>query len=218
VQIQQVKDHMHLTSFITDLLEKGQVTVTKGLTLFSEEDLQETASVLEQYYKQDVLEMPFIAPAFSSQAALWGVTYLYRATQFALIRDLGEEAVQAHLTDFSGPITPEAIYSADLTLRYLPDLLHLAKGLAPDDVLVTCIKTTLARWPFSSAGTAGLGEVEHGPVWAHKSLKYAYIDRIIKHKDTERAYQEPVAELIREVLGEYAAILWPGLANKQHIQ
>jgi hypothetical protein len=206
---------MHLTSFIKELLEKGQVTVTKGLTLFSEEDLQESLKVLRGYHAEDALQMPLVAPAFSSEAALWGAVYLYRATQFVLIRDLGEEAVQSHLNDFSGPVTAEAIYSADLTLRYLPDLLQLAKGLAPDDVLVTCIQHTLTQWPFSSVGTEAAAQADYQPVLAHDSLKYAYIDRIIKHKDTRRASGEEVAELISEVMGAHAALLWPGFENKK---
>jgi hypothetical protein len=130
-----------------------------------------------------------------------------------MIRDLGAEQVEAHLAPYPGTLTPQAVYSADLTLRYLPDLLQLAKGLAPDDVLVACLKNTLSQWPFSSVGTEGLEAQNLEPVLAHESLKYAYTDRIIKRKDTSRAQNEAITELIREALGAHAPILWPGFDN-----
>jgi hypothetical protein len=202
---------MRLTSYIQDLLEKGQVAVASQLIPFREEDLQQTLALLQHYHAEDAQEMPLAAPEFSPDAAIWAAKYLYYATQFTMLRDLGDEQVLAHLTEFTGPLTPEAIYSADLTLRYLPDVLHLAKGLAPDDVLVKCMKNILAQWPFSSVGMTEIEQVNNQPVLEHDSLKYAYIDRIIKHKDIQRAGEEPVAELIREALGEHSAVLWPGI-------
>jgi hypothetical protein len=207
---------MQLTSFIQDLLEKGQVTVAGQLIPFGEEDIQQSLILLRQYYEEDKLEMPLAAPEFSSEAALWGARYLYHATQFAMLRDLGEEQVKAYLTDFPGPVTPEAMYAADLALRYLPDLLHLAKGLAPDDVLVACLKHTLVQWPFSSVGQEGIGEVNQEAVLAHPSLKYAYIDRIIKYKDIKRANHTQVAALIGEALGGHVQKLWPQFDNKKN--
>jgi hypothetical protein len=206
---------MRLTSFIQDLLEKGQVTVARQLIPFGEEDVQQSMAVLQQYYAADAGQMPLVAPGFSPEAAIWAATYVYRATQFTMLRDLGDQQVLAHLADYTGPVTAEAIYSADLTLRYLPDVLHLAKGLAPDDVLVTGMKNTLAQWPFSGVGIEETIQENLKPVLEHASLKYAYIDKVIKHKDKKRATQEPIAELIREALGEHAALLWPEFNQKK---
>lgn len=206
---------MHLTSFIRDLLEKGQVTVAGQLIQFAEEDTQQSIVLLNRYYEEDKLEMPLEAPEFSPEAALWGARYLYHAIQFAMLRDLGEEQVKEHLTDFQGQITPETMYSADLTLRYLPDLLKLAKGLAPDDVLVTSLKHTLSQWPFSSVGLEGMEESNPDVVLENPSLAYAYIDRIIKSKDLKRAGNEQLAGLIREVLGAHTQLLWPQFEDKK---
>lgn len=208
---------MQLTSFIQDLLEKGQATVAGQLIQFGEADVYQAQVILKQYYEEDKLEMPLVAPEFSPEAALWAAKYLYLAIQFAMLRDLGDEQVKAYLTDFSGPITPEAIYSVDLTLRYLPDLHQLAKGLAPDDVLVVCLKHTLVQWPYSAVGLEGIEEVNHQAVLEHPSLKYAYIDKIIKHKDIKRATHEQIAELIREALGGHAQKLWPEFGIRKTI-
>ena len=44
------------------------------------------------------------------------------------------------------------MYFVDLTFRYLPDLLQLAKGLAPGDALVAQLKATARQWPLSLVG------------------------------------------------------------------
>lgn len=207
---------MQLTKFIQDLLEKGQVTVAGQLMSFSEQDIGQSVTILKGFYAEDRLEMPLEAPEFSPEAALWAVQYLYHAIQFVMLRDLGEEQVTKHLTAYSGNITPEAVYSADLMLRYLPDLLHLAKGLAPDDVLVTSLKNTLEQWPFSSVGLEGIAQVNCDVILTHASLKYAYMDRIIQQKDITRAAQAKVSELIEEALGGHAQNLWPEFENKKH--
>jgi hypothetical protein len=207
---------MQLTFFIHDLLKSGQVTVARQLKPFTDEDIQQTEKLLKQHYAGDKLELPLEAPEFSPEAALWAAKYLYHAIQFVMIRDLGEEEVKKHLTSFEGQITPNAVYAADLLLRYLPDLLSLAKGLAPDDILVTCLKQTLAKWPFSSTGLPGIEADNEEVILAHPSLKYAYIDRIIICKDTKRASKAQIAGLIEEVLGGYAHQFWPEFENKKY--
>jgi hypothetical protein len=204
---------MKLTAFIGDLLEKGKVTVAGQIGAFTEEDLGASEALLRQYYQEDVLEMPGTAPEFSAEAALWGSRYLYYAVQLAALRDLGEDVVEQYLQDFAGPLTPAAIYSIDLTFRYLPDLLHLAKGMAPGDVLVAKLKKTALRWPFSSVGTEAVGEADLDVILGHCSLQAAYVDRIIREKDAARTGHPQITELVRQALGPYAGALWPGFEN-----
>jgi hypothetical protein len=202
---------MQLTSFIQDLLESGQVKVAGQLISFTDEDIKQAVILLKRYYAEDKLDMPFLAPDFSPEAAVWAALYLYHTIQFTLLRDQGEDTVKKYLSSFSGTVTPEAIYSADLLLRYLPDLLALAKGLAPDDVLVTCLKITIAQWPFSSVGLPATELINEELILTHPSLKYAYIDKIIKHKDKKRASRAQVTALIEEALGGYLPHFWPEL-------
>ena len=122
------------------------------------------------------------------------------------------------LADFPGPATPEAVYAVDLTFRYLPDLLRLAQGLAPDDVLVARLRQAAGQWPFSFVGAAAgppslppLAALS--PVLSHPALRLAYADRVISARDRARAAQPAVAPLVQAALGDYGAILWPEFAG-----
>ncbi|MBX0290707.1 hypothetical protein K3G63_09675 [Hymenobacter sp. HSC-4F20] len=199
---------MTLADFIEELLTRGDVTVTSEPMPPTEEAQPVVLALLQRYHTQDAQQQPYTAPAFDPDAALWAARYLYRAAQLAVVRELDETAVQVWLQDYAGALTPEAVYSADLTLRYLPDLLHLAKGLAPGDALVSHLQTTARQWPLSFVGGDIVGEVPVA-VLAHPSLRAAYVDRIIGARDLRRARQPEVAELVRAALGRYAAELWP---------
>jgi hypothetical protein len=199
-----------LSEFIQHIWQQGKVTVASGIIPFSAEDVQQAMEGLQQYYSHDILEQSGKPPHFHATAALWAASYLYRAVQLALLRDAGDDMVNKLLTPFDGEITAEAIYSVDLCFRYLPDLLGLAKGLAPDDVLVKCLQQAAVQWPFSSVGMPVDVETGIDIILSNDSLRQTYIDRIITSRDIKRSKNELVNERIMEALGDHHATLWPG--------
>ena len=205
---------MLLTGFLHHLLTTGAVTLAGRPTPFEPADLAAAEALLRDYHADDVRERPGAAPAFDVPVALWAAQYLYHTVLLALVRELDETVVLAQLPDFTGEITPAAIYSADLSLRYLPDLLRLAKGLAPGDALVARLHATAGQWPFSFVGAEGGGDAADAEarVLAHPALRQEYVDRIIGTQDRARAAQPHLMPLVHAALGQYAATLWPDFA------
>ncbi len=199
---------MKLTPFIEGLFQTGSVLVEGQITAFEEADLKLAAAVLTRCHESQKIEMPFSAPAFDEEAALWAAQYFYNAIQLVMLRDLGEEAIAMNLLPYTRETTSDAIYSVDLTFRYFPDLFNLAKGLAPDDPLVNHLKIEAARWPFSSVGVKTSAEINTTVILSDPSLRFAYMDRIIKAKHNERLDKPELQELAKEVLGEHAELLW----------
>lgn len=202
---------MPLTGFLNDLLTTGCLTLTNQPESFDAADRNAAEALLRRYHAEDAQHMPSTAPAFDAPAALWAAAYLYHAVKLALVRELDETVVHKHLQDFPHPITPEAIYSADLTLRHLPDLLRLAKGLAPGDSLVAKLHVTAGKWPFSFVGTT-IHESDTTTILTHPALRQAYVDRIILTQDLARANAPHLTPLIHESLGAHARTLWPEFA------
>ena len=203
---------MLLTGFLHDLLTTGCLTLTDRPDSFEAADLPAAAALLRNYHAEDAKELPYTAPAFDAPAALWAAAYLYHTVKLALVRELDETIVQEQLRDFSGDSTPETIYSADLTFRHLPDLLRLAKGLAPGDSLVARLQTTARQWPFSFVGNEFNEAASEAIILAHPALRQAYVDRIIRAQDRDRASQAHLAPLVEEALGAHANTLWPDFA------
>ncbi len=200
---------MTLADFLQSLFAEGKVVANGKPDTFSRDELRAAEQLLRQYYSENVLEMPARAPAFHAEAALGGAQYLYNAVQLTINRDLDEVAVEQHLAGLPEPASPEIIYSADLTLRYLPELFTLAKGLSPLDIVATKLKDTAACWPFSSVGVDIGSEYVLEKIIGHPALKYAYADRILAKKDKSRAQHPLMKDLICEIMGAYSAELWP---------
>ena len=201
-------EEKQLTTFLVDLFSQGEVIIAPLITEIGEKDQQLAKTILQQAYDKAIQNMPHQAPAYDADAAVWAARYLYRTIQLILIRHLDAAAVQKHLQAYTGTQNAASIYSMDLSFRYLPKLFHLAKGLAPSDVLVDYLNQLALKYPFSSVGVELKEPAEHALILEHPSLKVAYIDRIIEAKDRKRIEQYQLAPYIAEVLGDYQKELW----------
>ncbi|RTQ48802.1 hypothetical protein EJV47_14445 [Hymenobacter gummosus] len=201
---------MFLTQFLDELLSHGAVAVARRPDTFEPVDLEAATVLLTDYHADDALHLPHQAPAFEPAAALWAAEYLYFTVQLTLVRELDAAVVAERLPDYPGELTPAALYSADLLLRYLPNLLSLARGLAPDDVLVARLQRLAGRWPLSFVGHPGPAEeAAEAQVLAHPALRQEYVDRIIQAQDQARAARPALRPLVHAALGSHAARLWP---------
>lgn len=203
---------MELSNFILQLLNEGTVSVQPGMLTFSQADDGEATQLLEQYYNEEIQEMPATAPAFNEQAALWAAKYFYTAVQLTVLRDEGEAVINEKLAPFPEPVDAAAVYSADLILRYLPALLQLAKGLSPADILVKVLEQTAANWPFSSAGI-DTGEITNEAIiFSDPSLSIAYTDRLIAARDLKRINGNDIKQYILSATGLHLETFWPQAA------
>jgi hypothetical protein len=201
---------VQLEQFILDIIQQGKVVVDDKVSAFTEEDWQLATQRLRENHALRQQELTATVPAFHAEAAIWAAGFLYRAVQLVMLRDLGEEVVNALLTPYEGEVTPETILSVDLSFRYLPNLMSLAKGLAPEDVLVKRMMEAAICWPFSSVGMKVDGAMKLDVIMNNTCLRREYIDRIIEARDTKRCNNVQVNEYIQEALGHHGEVLWPG--------
>jgi hypothetical protein len=201
---------VQLIQFIQDIIQQGKVTVDGHVTPFADDDLQAATQRLREHYELQKQELTANVPAFDATAAIWAASFLYRTVQLVMLRDLGDEVVNKLLTPYDGVITPEAVLSVDLSFRYLPNLVGLAKGLAPEDVLVKRLNEAAVQWPFSSVGMKVEGDFNIEVILNNACVCRSYIDRIVTARDIKRCNNPQVKEYIKEALGDYGHVLWPG--------
>jgi len=197
-----------LQYFLHQLFQNGEVQVAEKIQPFSKQELTAAALLLETEYERQRPKMPIGMPNFDEKSALWGATFLYRAAQLTLMRDAEEQTVEKELPLIIGKKTPSILYSTDIALRYLPDLFRMAKGLAPDDILVKKIKTVAELFPFSSVGIPIEKTENHPIILNHSALKLAYLDRILAKKDRKRVKTFELEPYLKEYLGEYLEDFW----------
>lgn len=204
-----------LTVFLTDLFQDGEVVVEGQLKPFLEADLAAAGRLLKRIYEEECVDLPFEPPGFDQAAAMWSAQFLYRAVQFALLRELDDQSIQQELEPFQTQLTPSAIIAVDLCMRYLPDLFKLVRGLAPDDILVTYIRQTAAQWPYSAVGM-GLtdGASEATIILSDKGLRQLYLERVIDKEDTIAVKHFELLPWLEEMAGLYPEKLLPKAFNE----
>ena len=202
---------MSLPAFLTALHENVRVRVT----IVPDKTPDARAHAETKLRELDLLaraELAGDAPEFRPDAALWAATALHQACQFLIFREVSAETVRAALA-VPCPETPSpaVCYSVDLSLRYLPDLLALARGAAEDDPLNVGLLALAKAWPLSSVGIKNLPPSDIAAFIAHPSLRRLYADRIIQFADRSRLDDPRVLEAVREGIGAFPELA-PALA------
>lgn len=195
---------MGFSEFLNELFAEGRVAVARPAPL----DAEEAAAAIEVLEAQEQivrLDLPAGAPEFGRTAGLAAATQFYRACQIAMFRDVGEEAIaELAKENIDGWERAAVHYSIDLTFRFLPDLVRIARTLATDDPLVNLLLGWARRWPLSSVGIVDVGdELQLGPIIESNALLTMYVDRIVSRGDRERVQCEPVRIAVRRALGLY---------------
>jgi hypothetical protein len=154
--------------------------------------------------------IPFDAPAAQSAAA-----FVLHACWFSVSRAEPDAVLERCLTLPAAVATPAQHLSADLLLRFLPQLHRRARAHNPEDRLTTLLAEVLRRWPLSGV----LSEVADGPLTAttfggHPGLLLLYAERLALHAKPAWIPEGPAleyAELVWRELGrDPAALARPG--------
>ncbi|KYP15341.1 hypothetical protein [Flavihumibacter sp. CACIAM 22H1] len=147
-------------------------------------DLQEQQLVvefLETEFTNEAYDYPFHTLEFDKAAALWAARYLYTTAQLLLYRTYSVEQLPMLLAGFKDDLTPEAILSADLCLRFLPDLFDLANKLDYSDPIQSCIVSTLSIWQYSGIKIADATLTPKLEIiFSNPCLKQLYLNRILE--------------------------------------
>lgn len=155
-----------LPSFLNALYETGRVPVDDPEAPL-ETHAGEADELLLVFDARARKELALTAPEYVPDAARWAATLMYRGCQLLVYRKLDGQAVKQALgIACPAPLSPGAIYSADLALHYLRDLLTMARTVAEQDVLVAELLCVAAAWPLSSIGIPQLAANQLDPAGA----------------------------------------------------
>jgi hypothetical protein len=176
---------------------------------FNIEDEELVKEFLQIEFDIESENHPFSAPAYDSEAALWAAKIVYTSCQILLYREHKEAELTNLLPLFPQIITTEAILSADLCLRFLPQILKESKLIDQEDLVIPILESILQQWHYSGIGIKlTLEDLDFYPILINPCLEQLYIDRVIEKKDRERAELPQIAEKIRATLGNYAENYW----------
>jgi len=193
---------MPITRFLQQLFEHGRVTVSMPARSADEQD-DELERLLVEFSTLYRSQLPAGLPAFDLHAAKHGAITLYRACQFLAYRDFSEEDIHEAIAIRPIASNPAEHLSVDLTLRFLPDVVRLAKAAAPEDPLVKRLLELARSWPLSSVGIADVKDVDIAPLINDLAVFRLYIDRVLNRSDASRLTGDHVRDAIGAVVGAF---------------
>ncbi|MBE8726772.1 hypothetical protein [Flavobacterium hungaricum] len=186
-----------------------QIILYNKMTKVLSKEEQETILFLESQYENEMLEYPGQAPDFDGEAALWGAKTIYFAAQLLLFRDHKVEELYTFLPDFKGEIDAKAMLSADLCLRFLPQIILELKRIDADDLAIPILEKYMAAFSYSAIGFDVVSEtVNVDIVFSNPCLKQLYLNRVVERKAEKTALIDSVQKELLAGFGDYKHVFW----------
>ena len=175
--------------------------------------------LLREWHREAQLDLAGPSLAFDAAAAAWGAKLLFRAAWFYLDRESESDQVAAMLAEpMPGAATPAAVFSADLTLQWMPGVFRLARTLAPGDPLLIALRKLAVALPLSGVGVEPEMEAVL-PVLtslqAHAGLWQLFIDRVVQSNARWWLRVPSVRDALQQVAGAFPQELVPALDLSQ---
>lgn len=189
-----------------------QIILTDKFSAISKNEEMECTLFLEAEYEREILEYPGIAPGFNSEAALWAAKTVYLAAQLLLYREHEISDLEQLLPEFGQKNEASAMLSADLCLRFLPQITSEMKRIDPDDPVIQILEKHLYRFHYSTIGfEMDVEKIDFDSVASNDCLLQLYIDRIVHRKAIKFSESDFIKKQLEIGFGDYRKIFWSQL-------
>ncbi len=209
---------LHFSQMIERLRKHEEVLLYANNLVITENDEKTCLSFLQKEFERESINFPHDSPHFDAKAAIWGARVIYLGSQFLLYRENKPEDLPAMFPAFKGEKNPSAILSADLCLRFLPDLIGELELIDITDELITILKDVIVQWPYSALLVKDVsGKSDFNLLTSDPCLHQLSADRIAARHNINLALLPEFNALIESNLSIYKQDLWPEFtATKQY--
>ena len=207
----------YFLNLLTSLRQSEVIILYKNEWSVSQNDENEAITFLEQEYNKEAYNFPHKAPDFDHKAALWAGKIVYYASLYLLYRENDDQEIAALIQDYPDEQTPSAILSADVVLRFIPDILSELQAIDTGDVLVSLLEKIIIKWHYSALHhDLPWSELSHDTMDTDKCLLQLYCNRIIKNKIITLARVSPYYKVIKSNMGDHTSQLWHELSRLEN--
>jgi hypothetical protein len=203
-----MKDNYLCLKMLQTLRFQEEIVLYGNLLSIEEEEKEAIITFLRTEYLQESLDFPYQAPLFDKEAALWAAKTIYIAAQLILYRQHAPKDLDELLPDYQGIMSPAAILSADLCLRFLPDMLVQLKLIDFDDKLIPILEKFLTKWHYSGIQyPLDIEKLYFETIEKDFCVKQMYTNRVLFYKKEHLMNHHALRELISANLGLYKDVL-----------
>ncbi|WP_345767265.1 MULTISPECIES: hypothetical protein [Chryseobacterium] len=195
------------------LLRKEEcITIFTDFHEISEKEESDAADYFEAEFEKERLEFLSDQISFDKKTAVWAAKILYHSVRLHLIRENTAKDLNRLIPPYSGNRNIPAILSADLSLRFLPQIILALHDADPEDVLMSMLENVLKRFHYSAVGM----DLELEPINWEEELKdrtyrKLYLERIVERKSYRLAEIPYINQLLIAEFGLHKDVFWKEL-------
>jgi hypothetical protein len=190
------------STFLENLFTQGAVVLTERPSI-DQTERQKAADLLALYYADYRLEVAGPLISFDEAMALSAAERVWFACWFLVERSEEPAEMEKCLTLPEPPTTASRHLSADLLLRFLPQVYRRARALDGADLLTGWLSQLLRLWPLSGV----LADLEQGPLNPvvldhHPGLLLLYAERLARNPRPAWTPPGPGLDYVELVMAE----------------
>lgn len=191
------------------LRKEGTLTIFSDFKTLSEKEEKEAEDFFESEFEKERLDFLSDKIPFNKEAAIWAAKVLYHSAQLYLIRKDTAKNLEKLIPQYQGEKNTSAILSADLSLRFLPQLLDALQIADSTDPLVKMLENILHQFHYSGIGLdLNLEKINWEEELKNKTYRKLYLERIVEKKAYKLAEIPYINQLLIAEFGMYKDIFW----------
>lgn len=199
------------------LRNSGSITVFSNLQEISKKEEQEAGDYFEAEFEKERLEFLSTAIHCDKEAAVWGAKVLYHSAQLYLIRENTSKDLDQLIPRMKITADVSTILSADLSLRFLPQIISVLQTADPYDPLVKILEEILTQFHYSGIGyPLKLEKVNWEKELKDKTYRKLYLERIVEKKAYTLAEIPYINKLLVADFGLHKDVYWRDLKIVAH--
>lgn len=189
-----------------------QIILYNKTMKISEAESKDVVSFLESEFDRESLNYPFEVPKFNANAALWASKIVYFSAQLLLYRENKVTELADFLPNYTDTIDASAILSADICLRFLPQINDELKRIDSEDAILPILNHHLQQFHFSAVGfDIDIETLDYQIIFSNTCLKQLFLDRVVAKKDYKLAEKPEINALLLANFGDYKKEFWKEL-------
>lgn len=192
------------------LLRKEEcITLFSDLQKISPQEEAEAGDYFETEFEKERLEFLSDQLICNKEAAVWAAKTLYHSARLYLIRENTAKDMDQLIPGFKGARTISSILSADLSLRFLPQIITALNAVDPEDSLITVLENILTEFHYSGIGyDLDLEKVNWEEELKDRTYRKLYLERIVAKRDYKLAEIPFINTLLIAEFGMHKDTFW----------
>lgn len=195
------------------LLRKEEcITIFSEIQTISKDEADKAAHYFESEFENERLEFLSDQLICNKEAAVWAAKVLYHSAQLYLIRKNTAKDLDQLIPQYKGTMDISSILSADLALRFLPQVVSVLQSADPEDPLITMLENILLQFHYSGVGhDLDLEKINWEEELKDKTYRKLYLERIVEKKACKLAEIPLINQWLIAEFGLHKDVFWKEL-------